>query len=31
MKSFLKDIWACWKSMQEERARWYAKHGGSWE
>jgi hypothetical protein len=31
MKAFLKGLWACWKEAQQERARWYAEHGSSWE
>ena len=31
MRKFFKDLWACWQSVQEERAKYYAKHGNHWE
>jgi hypothetical protein len=31
MRKFLKDLWQCWKSVQEARAEFYAKHGNAWE
>jgi hypothetical protein len=31
MRKFLKDLWNAWQSVQEERAKFYAKHGSAWE
>lgn len=31
MRKFFKDLWAAWQSCQEERAKFYAEHGSSWE
>ena len=31
MKQFLKDLWETWKSVQQERAAWFTKHGSTWE
>lgn len=31
MKKFFKELWACWQSVQEERAKFYAEHGSAWE
>ena len=31
MKKFFMDLWACWKEIQQERARYYDEHGDCWE
>jgi hypothetical protein len=31
MRKFFKKIWNAWKEVQEDRAKFYAKHGDCWE
>jgi hypothetical protein len=31
MRKFLKELWDCWQTVQQERAEWFAKHGSAWE
>ena len=31
MIQFIQELWACWQQVQEERAKFYAKHGSYWE